>query len=371
MKFSCTQENLSKVLQMVSRISARGGNLPILANIYLTASGHQVIIKGTNLEVGIICNLRGDVENEGEFTVPARVLAEYINFLPKDTVHVDLKEDTLRIVCGTHQTGIKGLPASEFPLIPPVEQGETWEVLPRDLLEGLEQILLAISPTETRPEISGAHLKFEGQELTLAGTDSYRLAEKKIPVKGGRKPLQIIAPLRALQDLIRILSQTREDEGPLIKITASANQLAVILPTVQFVTRLIEGAYPDYKAIIPSTFAVKAAVPREEFIAALKAAGLFSKTGVYDVGVELNSKEGTLLIKALNSQIGEHQSVIKCPVQGPGNTKVAFNWKYLLDGIGAVNSETVILNTTDSVSPSMLTAENKQDYLYLVMPIKE
>lgn len=283
---------------------------------------------------------------------------------------MELKGEGLAITCGANATVVKGLPASEFPLIPPIEEGNSWHTAGGELFRALEQVLFAISPTEARPEISGASLNFNGRALTIAGTDSYRLAEKKVALtKGPAQPLSVIVPYRALQDLLRILAQA--DETQAAEIFASASQLAVVIDGVQFITRLIEGAYPDYRAIVPSGFSAKAVVGRAEFAAALKAAGLFSKTGVYDVGIEVNPKAGSLTVQALNSQIGEHKSVIGGDLQGSDSIKIAFNWKYLLEGLNALRSEKAVLRATDSASPSMLTEENNDDYFYLVMPIKE
>lgn len=370
MKFSCTQENLSRGLNIASRIASRAGNLPILSNVYIKAEQEGIELKATNLEVGITYHLRGKVEEIGEFTVPAKLFADYIASLPKENVDLQLNNQVLEISCGRHKTTLNGMSASDFPLIPQVEEDTVWAVSPPSLLEGLDQILLTISSTETRPEISGAFFTFKGTELILAGTDSYRLAEKKIPAQGGaNKETRAIVPLRALQELGRICLSIGEDNN-VAKIIIGSSQMAVSFPAVDFVTRLIDGQYPDYQAIVPTKFGTQAIVSRTEFAGSLKAAGLFSKAGVYDVAVEIDAEKNTMTIAGLNSQTGEHTSIIDAAVQGQ-TVKIAFNWKYLLDGLNALKSEKIILKATDSGSPTLLTEDKGDDYFYIVMPIKE
>lgn len=370
MKFSCTQENLARCLILVSRVASRVGNLPILSNIHINVQAEGIELKATNLEIGITCKLRGKVEQIGEFTVPAKLFTDYITFLPKENVNLELNEQSLKISCGKHTTTLKGMPASDFPLIPPIENGVTWRVSQHALLEGFEQVLFTVSPSETRPEISGAYLALEGNALTMAGTDSYRLAEKLVRAEGeGGKGVKTIVPLRALQELARICGQAVE-EGETAKVVVSENQLAVTLPSAEFVTRLIEGQYPDYKAIVPNAFGTQVLISRKELAGAVKAAGLFSKAGVYDVGVEVEPEAGSVTVSALNSQVGEHTSTLSAEVNGNA-TKIAFNWKYLLEGINALKSERVLIKATDSASPTMLMEEKGDDYYYIVMPIKE
>ncbi|MBI2552200.1 DNA polymerase III subunit beta [Candidatus Uhrbacteria bacterium] len=371
MRFSCIQENLASGLMIVSRIAARAGNLPILSHIHIKAENDGILLKATNLEVGATYHLRGKIEEEGEFTVPAKLLTDYVFSLPKEKVDVGLKDGSLHLVCGTHQTAIKGMPAADFPFIPVVEAGVSVKVPIEALSEALGQVIFTVSPTETRVEISGALFAYADNRLTVAGTDSYRLAEK-ILLAQGEAPgnFRVIVPVRALQELERIC-QGMSAEGGVATLVVSESQLAVLLPGLEFVSRLIEGPpYPDYRAIVPSRFGCSAALPRAEFIGAVKAAGLFSKAGIYDIGIEFNTETKSMRVEALNSQTGEHQSSLAAEAQGV-STKVAFNWKYLLDGLQAVSEEKVVIKATDSSSPSMLTGEKSTDYFYIVMPIKE
>ncbi len=368
MKFSCTQENLSKGITTVARVASRAGNLPILSNIHIKAEAEGVFLKATNLEIGVTCAVRGKIEEIGEITVPAKLFAEYLAFLPKEKVDITLEGTTVEITCGKHHTKIKGVPAGDFPLIPTIEQGTGAQVSLADLVEGLNQILFTVSPSETRPEISGALIRIEGETCKFAGTDSYRLAEKTIKAQVTGATAQAIVPLRALQELSRICAQEKEEGS--VKLLLSQSQLAVVLPGTEFVSRVIEGQYPDYRAIVPNKFKSSVKVSRGEFASALKAAGLFSKAGVYDVGVEIDPSKKIATVSALNAQTGEYISSLEAEGEG-ASAKVAFNWKFLLDGVNALAREKITLQASDSASPAMLTEEGSSDYFYIVMPIKE
>lgn len=375
MKFSCTQENLSHGIGIVSHVAARSGNLPILSNIQIQAGAEGIVLKATNLEVGVSCTVRGKTDSPGEFTVPAKLFAEFITFLPKETVTMELKEQEqeLLVFCGAQKTRIKGAPAADFPLIPAVEGGARLRMSAAELLEGIEQVAFAVSPTETRPEISGALLSADKNTLTIAGTDSYRLAEKAIRVEPDdpKNAIKAIVPLRALQEIARICAQAQaKEESAAAQVTIAENQIALSLPAVEFVARLIEGNYPDYRAIVPAKFGTKTKLSRAELAATLKAAGLFSKTGVYDVGIEINPKQGEATVSATNAQTGEYRRILKTEAEGE-ETKIAFSWKFLLDGVNALKGEAVWLSASDAASPAMLTEDGNSGYFYLVMPIKE
>ncbi|MDO8505305.1 MAG: DNA polymerase III subunit beta [bacterium] len=370
MRFSCTQENLMRALLVVSRIASRAGNLPILSNIHIKAEAEGVMLKATNLEVGVTCTLRGKIEAVGEFTVPAKLFTDYISSLPKENIDIELKEQTLSIHCGAHNTKIKGMPAADFPLIPTIEDGSEGLVSLPSLLEGIEQVVFSVSAQETRPEISGALLSLEEGKLTLAGTDSYRLAEKVFKVEGNKgKQIKAIIPLRALQELSRICALAQEEAGS-AKLIISSSQFAVVLPSTEFVSRVIEGQYPDYRAIVPTHFGVSAIVSKHDCVAAIRAAGLFSKAGIYDVVMNFDTEKGNLEIASLNAQTGEYASGLPCQVQGQ-SAKISYNWKYLLEGVQALDGEQIVIKATDSASPTMLTAQGVDDYFYIVMPIKE
>ena len=366
MKISCIQENLNKGLMIVGHISGRNVSLPILNNVLIKTEDKAIKLATTDLEIGINCLVRGKVEEEGALTVQARLLSEYINLLPKEKIDLIAKQDDLIITCQDTTTKIKGISSEEFPLIPKIEKEEVITCQSNLLKQAIQQAIFAVTPNEARPEISGVLLTFN-QDLILTGTDSYRLAEKKIKLeKPAAKPRKIIAPLRTLQELMRILP----DEETIIEICLSENQVLFAFNGVELISRIIDGQYPDYQQIIPTSHKTKVIISTNELIRTVKTASLFCRPGINNITLAFNQKNNELITTVINNQLGENTSKIKVDINGDDNT-VIFNYRYLLDGLVNLNSEEVIMEITDGDSPCLIKPTQGEDYLYIIMPIKQ
>ncbi len=381
MKLSLTQENLNHGLSIVSHIASKSTTLPILSNILIKANGGEVRLLATNLELGITCTIRGKVEEEGDFTVQSRLLADYVNLLPKERVDMEIKEDVssqeMSVSCQNFKTKIKGLPATDFPLIPEVKKENAYICDANDLREGLGQVGLAVSISETRPEIGGVLFNFKKDKLVLTGTDSYRLAERYIKVVGGNsKELQVIVPAKTINEVQRILGGSKDPadintQAGEVQIYITENQVVFSLGNIELTSRLVEGRYPDYTSIIPSQHNTRATMPVTELSKAIKSTSLFARTGIYDVGIEFKSEDGQLVVSSVNAQLGENISTLKGEVTGD-SVKLVVNYRYLLDCLSTIGSEQVDLTLQDANSPLVIKPRGEEEgYLYLIMPIKQ
>lgn len=375
MKLTCTQENLNFGLQTTGHLVNKNVNLPILNNVLLEAKGGVLKLSSTNLEIGISAQVRCKVDKEGSFTVEARLLSDYINLLPKDQVRVELKEvDLLNVVCGHTETDIKGLKAEDFPVIPKMEKQTSYRVKATEFKKSLSQVVFAVSPSDTRPEISGVFMDFHKAnkgKLILVGTDSYRLAEKSLKLEGNQEERIVIVPVKTLQELLRILSNLKDQSNQVedIEIYLSENQIMFSLNGVELISRLIEGQYPDYKQIIPQNFQTKVVANTSELIKTIKTVALFSKTGIFDISLIFNPDKG-LTIKAVNIQTGESTAVVDVAFQGEKNETV-LNYRYLLEGLNNLDAEEVEISVVDNNVPCLIRPKDSSEYLYLVMPIKQ
>lgn len=371
MKFSCTQENLEHALALVSRVAQRGGNLPILQNILIEANDTGITIAGTNLEIGIRAKLRGKVDAPGAFTVPAQLLANYVSLLPNDRVDCEQIDKQLHIRSVNEQTVIKGEDSTDFPLLPGIEQQQRYTFDRLELERSIQQTLVAAAVDETRPEIAGVLFSFLGQELRLAATDSYRLAEKVVVVKTSSGSAKVILPQRSAQELLRVLQTTTTPE---IELTVSDTQLACSNEEVDFVSRVVEGVFPDYTQIIPQNSNTSVVVTIKELMKAVKGAALFSKTGINDVQFVISSTDQNITIRAVNAQLGENQIVLAAPVQGEDIT-VVFNYRYVLDALQQVQNQPgttmVELRVVSSMAPVVFRSDGDATYTYIIMPIKQ
>ena len=366
MKIICTQENLSGGLQLVSHIASKNISLPILNNVLLKAESGVLKLLATNLETGITCKVRGKVEKEGSFTVQAKTLSDYVNLLPKENITIEQIDQNLKIESTNSKTLIKGIEASEFPLIPHVEPANTYKIKTKLLKEALNAVAFAVSFDETRPEINGVFFSFKDNTLTLAATDSYRLAEKKIKIEQQVEDYEVIIPIKTIQELIRIIG---EDDQEII-INSSDNQILFLIGETKLNSRVVEGQYPDYQQIIPKENKTRAVINVKEFINTVKRASLFCKQGSNDVKLKFLPESKEIVVYATNMQIGESETRQAVEIEGKEND-IVFNHRFLLDGLQNIEAEECVLEINKNANPGALKPKTEEDYLYIIMPIKQ
>jgi len=382
MKFSCTQENLSQALQVVSHVASKNSALPILNNVLLRAENTELRLITTNLEMAVTCKVRSKVEEDGDYTVPSVLFNEYLAISSKGKVDVDSKENGLVIhTSDNDKTLIKGAVASDFPLIPQVSHDNVYGLLVDDFKKMVQQVLFAASKNESRPELCGVLMNFnpdykEGYVI-CAATDSYRLAEKQVKLMAGEKysktSIKVIVPAKALQEVMRIVSVYHEDieENPPLEIAVVENQILFSYGPVEIISRLVEGQYPDYRQIIPTNFKSTVTFNTAEWIKRIKAASLFSDSGINGIALKVfSANDQKVTITSMNGQLGDHASEILCLVTGENND-VLLNYRYLLDGMINLVDEEGVLKIISSESPCMLEPKTSNGYLYIVMPIRQ
>ncbi len=379
MKISCIKENLLLGLACTSHIGTRQVNLPILNNVLFRADGKTIRLVSTNLEIAVVVTTRGKIEEVGEYTVPSKLFFDYTNLLPNERVDIALEDDALRVSCGQHETKMKGAASTEFPLIPPISGGRSFELSVEEFRAALSQVLFAVSGSESRPELSGAVFKFHSQggknTLVIAATDSYRLSERILSLDAGIEtgPAEAIIPARTLFELGRIIGLLRmQAEAPdRLEILLSEAQVVFRCGPVELLSRTIEGNYPDYQPIIPKSFRTEAVVRKEELVLRVKSASLFSRTGLFDVSLAFDPVAGDITVSATDAARGEHSAHTAAQVKGEAN-HVTLNSRYLLDGLNAIQTEELVFGMNDPASPCILRPkEDPVTFLYLVMPIKQ
>lgn len=381
MKFSCTKENLFRGLAATSRTGGRTISLPILSNVLIKVEDGGLTLVTTNLETAAICRVRGKVEEKGETTVLAKLLSDFVSLLPKETIEITSEGDRLKVNCGNEETKIATLPPSEFPLIPPLPSNSGYCLSVADLKKGVGRVCFAAASNEARPELTGVLLDFRSGDGTngsviLAATDSYRLAETLVPCQGKVEEKTLIIPSRAVVELTRILALIKEGaEGPdLIEVVPSGNQVLFRLGSIDFVSRTIEGSYPNYRQILPTRWETEANFSVAEFSRAVRAASLFTRLGMQDVELEFGASTGQIIVRGSDAARGECVSVCPARITGRDN-RVTVNFRYLLDGLAVWPKEEASLRLIDGNSPCLLTSvesdQNETDrFIYLIMPIR-
>lgn len=374
MKIYSIQENLKAGLLKVSHLAGKNINLPILNNVLIKADENNIKLITTNLEIGIVCEVRGKIEKEGAFTVDSRLLTDCISLLPNKKIGLEQKEGNLVVDGENFKVKIKGQLADEFPLIPTVERNKPYILETEAFKKALSQAVFAVSTAESRLELTGVLFSFLGNQLILTATDSYRLAEKKVNlISNNKEERKVIVPPKTLQELLRILTTSQQDEmeeQKQIEFYLSDNQILFHYGTTDLISRLIEGQYPDYQQIIPTVSKTRVIIERTELVRAAKMASLFSKTGINDINLDFPAGKNQLIISSISSQTGENITTLPAKTSGPDNS-IVLNFRYLLDGLNNIDSEMVKLEIIDANTPCLLRPEKENDYLYIIMPIKQ
>jgi len=362
MKLQVTQENLNKALQSVGRVASSRGTLPILANLLIKTVGNRVSIAATNLDIAITHFIGSKVSEEGAITVPARLMVDFVASLPSGTITLELEETKLKISADKYESVINGTNAEEYPVMPAISEGTSWKIGAKTLRNGLQQILPAASSDEGRPVLTGVYLHSHENILFLAATDSYRLAEKSLTKT--THDISLLVPASALQDLLRILSDVDEE----VTVTHDDQQVLFRVGDVELVTRLIEGTYPDYRKLIPKTFAQTATLKKSEFMNITKVSSLFARESAGSVTLHLEEEKQAVSIRSVASQLGENTASADAVINGEGT--ITLNSRYIIDALHALNGDEVQLGFNGKLEACVLTSPKYNDYLHIIMPLK-
>jgi DNA polymerase-3 subunit beta len=373
MKLSCLQENLDRGLNVVGRAVAVRTTLPITNNVLLATDQSRLKLAATNLEMAISCWIGAKVEEEGAITVPARLLAEFISSLPAENVDVSLSPQTktLGLKCARFEARISGVDAKDFPPIPKVEGGITTKVEVEALRQGIAHVVFAAATEESRPVLTGVDAVFDGDLLTLAAADGFRLAVYKLPLaQPVSQKTEVIIPARTLGELNRLIAE--QEEAVEIMVNPDKGQALFKLKNIELVSQLIQGTFPNYSQLIPKKYNTKAVISVGDFLRATKTASIFARDGsgivrlVVTPGGEMTP--GKVVVSARSEEIGDDVGEIDATVEGE-EAKIAFNGKYLTDVLSVLGEAQVVLETTNPSSPGVVRPVGVDNYIHVVMPM--
>lgn len=362
MKITTNLRNLVKALTTVERIVSKNPTLPILSNILLRAENGRLRISATNLEIGINYLLGAKIEEIGEVAIPARIFSDFIKNLEGDKLSLTTKNNILSVNNEKYKTQILGFNPKDFPIIPKIKDDTLFLIPSKILKSAFSMILDSMAISETRPELSGAYVQFNTNKLTVAATDSFRLAEKIVELKH-KNDLSFILPRGTIIELIRVLGELNED----ISVRYGDNQISFCTSNLELVSRLIDGNYPDYKKVIPDKYISRILVKKNDLEKNIRLAGLFS-SNIADINLNCDIKVTTITAK--NADKGEIQVVVESLLKNEPFS-IALNHYYLLDGLKIMPTEHVIIEYTGPGSPLVIKPEHdNKDLTYLIMPLK-
>lgn len=366
MELSVTQENLSKALTVVGRVASNKTQLPILNNILIRTNNNRLLIAATNLEIASTQYIGAKVVKQGAITIPAKLVSEFVSSLPKGTISLKVDKDQLYITSGLYSSTINGVIADDFPELPIIDEktSVSFVVVVDDFKQAVSQTIITTSNDSSRPILTGVYWhSFEGC-LYLAGTDGYRLSERKLMET--KSEVAAIIPSTSLQEVLRTIT----DETTEVELLFDDTQVRFRIGESEITSRLIDGNFPDYRQLIPKTSETTIVMDKSDLVRITKIAGLFARESGGSVTLSADSDKKTLAIHSIASEFGENTSeaeVISITESG----KVTLNSRYLTEALSVVEGSEVEFRFSGKLSPCVLTEKTKTpNYLHIVMPLK-
>jgi DNA polymerase-3 subunit beta len=372
MKVQVLQENLQRGLAIVGRAVATRSTLPITANVLIQTDKGGLKLAATDLDIAISAWIGAKVDEPGATTVPSRLITDFVSSLPPATVNLEVPERgrQVRLECARNESTINAMDAEDFPRIASVSGGAAVELDPKALRRAIERVEFAAASDDSRPVLTGVHIKSDGPRLTLASADGFRLAVADIHLEEPPpEPIEVVIPARALREVARLIGDTNEPVE--MQLNPQKTQVQFALTDIELVAQLIQGTFPNYSQLIPSDYNTKATVSLEEFRREARIAAIFARDGSGIIRLQMfpgNGISGHLTISARADEIGNNEGTIDADVEGEAS-KIAFNSRYLQDVLNALSGEKVALETTSPSSQGVFRPVGDPDYVHVVMPM--
>ena len=385
MKLVCSQAELSASLQLVSRAVASRPTHPVLANVLLTADAGtgRLSLTGFDLSLGIQTSLAAAVESSGAVTLPAKMFGEIVSRLSSDspiTLNSDEGSEQVDLTSSSGTYQMRGMPAEDFPDLPLVQSGEPIRLDPQVLVKGLRATLFASSSDEAKQILTGVHLGLDGQGLECAATDGHRLAVLKLkhalpdqdspgggPAGTVANAVDVTVPARSLRELERLLSARQSSEP--VSLFCDRGQVVFLWSDQVLTSRSLDGTYPNYRQLIPASFSRQLQVDRRALIAALERVAVLADQHNNVVKIVSDPLAGQLLISADAQDVGSGSESLAAVVRGEA-IQIAFNVRYLIDGLKAIAADQVELHCNAPTTPVILVPVGEPGFTYLVMPVQ-
>lgn len=365
MELSVTQDNLAKALSTVGRVASVKTQLPILGNILLRTDNNRLLIAATNLEIATTQYIGAKVIKPGAITIPARLIAEFISNLPKESVDLKVINSNLHIKSGKYTSIINGVIADDFPELPTINEKSSisYNLKTEDFKQAVSQTIITTSNDSTRPVLTGVYWHSHEGQLILAATDGYRLSERQLT--GTTSDVSAIIPTQTLQEVLRSIT----DDSNEIDILFDETQVRFRINDIEVISRLIDGNFPDYRQLVPKKTTTNIEINKADFVRITKIAGLFARESGGSITITADEAKKSVSIHSIASQLGENTSEATADVNGDG--QVTLNSRYLNEALSVIDGETVLFSFSGKLAPCVLkSADKNTNYYHIIMPLK-
>lgn len=364
MKFKCTTKNLMEIINKAQKLVVKNSNTPVLSSILIRATEKSLLVRSTNLHIGIELEIPAIVKEQGSFLVFGEVISQVLSSIPDEgiiTLFVEdklLKIKTKRSTISINSSG----EIDDFPDLPKVD-GSKFTIPAQSFLEGIKSVYYCASISDIKPEISSVYIFSDSNELTFVSTDSFRLAEKKVFIEGFSDISGMLIPYKNILELIKLLS----DIDGNLDIYCSENQINISLPGMFISSRIVNGTYPNYKMLIPKEFKTEIIALKQDIVNTLKLSTIFSDK-FNQITVFIDSLSKHLVMKAKNSQKGENISEIDSTINGE-SIEINLNHRYFTEAFQSIFSDSVVIQCNEENRPVVVRGVGDTSFLYLIMPM--
>lgn len=367
MKLQILQENLAKAVGVASRYASAKAQLPILGNILLSSRKTKILVMSTNLEISVAVSVGAKVEEEGEISIPAKVLNDMVGNLPKETIELSSDKEQLKVTTSGFSSVILGMATSDFPKVPSSINKEKSLKLPgKDFVDALNQVVFATSQDETRPVLTGVLFIGGKNEISLVATDGFRLSRKIIKIEG--EAFKLILPKLILMEL----SRDSSGEELLFNFDQKEKQAVFGVGDTVLTSRLLEGEYPDFEKIIPKKSAISLRLDKEEFLRAVKLASIFARDASNIVKIKI--LKDSIKILAESGSSGSQETKVEAKIEKTGeieqNFEISFNYRFLEEFLHSVKGEEISMDFSGVNAAGVFKDSSDTNYLHLIMPVR-
>ena len=374
MQFSCNQDTFAKYLNIASRIVTSKPGLPILNNVLFQAEKGKLLITVTDLEISLNTWIGADVQSEGDITVPAKQLAEFINSVSSEKIDVSLNGNTLNIKADENIVDLNTMPSDDYPSVPNIkDQKEIFRINKDELVKTVNRVAFAAATDDIKPVLTGIKIEIEGDSASFVATDGLRLSRQVVKLEEGvDKDYDFLVPVKALQELAHVISDFEVGKGDdFVKVffIQDRNQVLFRFNDIDIVSRLIDGKFPEYKQIIPTGFKTTCLLSKEEFLSSLKVTNIIARTVLGNkLILDIDATKDTVTMSATQSDVGSNKSSTHGVIKGE-NLQIAFSARLLSDILSHTTEDKLSFECSEPVKPGVFKIEGDDTFIHLVMPM--
>lgn len=364
MRIECVKEKLHTAVSKAEKIASKNISIPVLSCLLFETRKNLLIIRSTNLDLGLEISIPVKVEEEGIIAVPAQIISSFLNNLSDDkNIKLETIDNILKVYTANNEANIKTLPIEDFPTIPMIDEGSICKVNSKDLINGIRSVIYSASTSSVKPELASVYIYSEDDSLVFVATDSFRLAEKKIKNKKAVDISGILIPFKNASDILKIFDGIDCE----IEMNCTKNQISFTFGGMYLVSRVIDGLFPDYKQILPKETKTTVVVLKQDLVNTLKLSNIFSDT-FNQMNIDISIENKSFAIKTKNTNIGDNVNKIDSTIEGE-SINVNFNYKYIVDCLSYISSDSVSLSFCGMNKPLVVRGVSDKSFMYLVMPM--